>query len=142
MSTGAILILVIFMVVLPATFYFLTKQASNKKVQAFLEQHPDAVKVYLPGLGMSGVHAVSVALESVDGEKPLIFMEGMKTGFYVLPGKHTLEATATKTRAGVLHKSVSTVFGPFKHEVQVEAYKIYQFGFDGKEEVFTFSEKN
>ena len=142
MSIGVILVLVIFIVVLPATFYFLSKQASDKKVQAFLEQHPDAVKVYLPVLGMSGVHAVSVSLQSVDGEKPLTFIEGMKTGFYVLPGKHTLVATATKTRAGVLHKSVSTVFGPLKHEVQVEAQKVYEFGFDGKEEVFTFSEKN
>lgn len=142
MSIGVILVLVIFIVVLPAAFYFLSKQASDKKVQAFLEQHPDAAKVYLPVLGMSGVHAVSVSLQSVDGEKPLTFIEGMKTGFYLLPGKHILEATATKTRAGVVHKSVSTVFGPLKHEVQVEAHKVYEFGFDGKEEIFTFSEKN
>lgn len=142
MSPSFIIVLVIFIVVLPAAFYFWTKQASDKKVQAFLEQHPDAAKVYLPVMGMSGMHAVTISLESVDGEKPLTFMEGMKPGFYLLPGKRVLEATATKTRAGVVHKSVSTVFGPLKHEVEVEAHKVYEFGFDGKEEVFTFSEKN
>ncbi len=41
-----------------------------------------------------------------------------------------------------MHKSVSTVFGPIKNEVEVEMHKTYSFGFDAQDETFTFQEKN
>lgn len=69
-------------------------------------------------------------------------MEGRKTGVYLLPGKHVLEATATKTRPWIMHKSVSTIFGPIKNEIEVEMQKVYVFGFDGENDTFTFQEKD
>ncbi len=142
MPIGTIIVLLVFMVGLPAVFYFVYKKFSDKKIKEFLEKNPNAIKVYLGGLEMNGVHAVSINLDSVDGEKPLTFMEGLKTGIYLLPGKHILEATATKTRPWIMHKSVSTVFGPIKNEVEVEMHKTYSFGFDAQDETFTFQEKN
>ena len=142
MPIGTIIVLLVFMVGLPAVFYFIYKKFSDKKIQEFLEKNPNAVKVYLGGLGMSGVYTVSVQIDSVDGEKAVTFIEGIKTGFYLNPGTHLVEATATKTRPWIMYKSVSTTYWPIKNEVEVEMHKTYSFGFDAKNETFTFGEKN
>lgn len=133
--------IVFVMVVLPAGMYFFYAKQSDKKAQAFLAQNPNAVKVYLSQLTMSGIQSVSVEIEQVDAQEPVMFMEGLKSGFYLTPGTHTLLASASKTRPGVMHKTVSTEYGPLKLEVQIEIGKSYNFGFDIDQETFTLSER-
>lgn len=52
-----------------------------------------------------------------------------------------LEVSASKTRPGVVHKTVTTEYGPVDQEVEVVMGKEYLFSFDAKEEIFTLVEK-
>lgn len=141
MSTLTFLLLFVFVLAIPAVSYFFYKRSTDQKVQAFLEQNPYAAKVYLPLFSRSGIHSVSVRISLVDGEVPVTFMEGFKTWVYLTPGKHVLEVSASKTRPGVVHKTVTTEYGPVDQEVEVVMGKEYLFSFDAKEEIFTLVEK-
>ena len=66
--------------------------------------------------------------------------EGLRLAYAVTAGTHTVEASATTSRPGVLHKTVNETFGPVKLEVEVEPRKKYALGFNTKEKEFTFTE--
>jgi hypothetical protein len=106
--------------------------------QRFLIEHPDAARVYLTTKALITSEAVTVT--SVNGEKPEYFAEAAKSGFYLIPGSRLVEMTYTHNRPGVIHKNVTTTFGPVKKELTVAANKKYLLGFDRKEEIFTFTE--
>jgi hypothetical protein len=110
-------------------------KASNRN---FLADHPDAAKVYLTTKALITSEAVTVY--TVEGEKPQNFFETGKTGFYLSPGKSTVEISYTHSRPGVLHKNVTETFGPVKKELVTEANKSYLLGFDRKDNTFTFEE--
>lgn len=112
---------------------------SNNKNKKWLEENPTAVKVYMPTMSASGISVGTMEVESIDGEEPRFFTEGMKRGFYLLPGTHVITSTFTKTRPGVVHRSVSTVFGPTKQEVEVKAGESYYYDFDTKTNTYTFT---
>ncbi|MDR1329255.1 MAG: hypothetical protein LBK23_06610 [Oscillospiraceae bacterium] len=108
-------------------------RASNK---SFLAEHPDAAKVYLVTKALVATEAARV--HSVNGGKPENFFEGSKNGFYLAPGRSSVEISYTHSRPGVLHKSVTTSTGVVKKELVTEANKSYFLGFDRKAENFTF----
>lgn len=84
--------------------------------------------------------AQQITVNSVDGERPLFFTEKLSTGFYVTPGTHIVESSFSKTRPGVLSRSVTTTYGASKQEITVEASKSYNYFFNTKEEAYGFEE--
>lgn len=120
---------------------FYSKYAKNRKKQ-LLTQNPDAALIYC-GTTQSGIKTVQLQIHTVDGVKHTDwFNEGMKLVYAVTAGTHTVEASATTSRPGVLHKTVNEIFGPAKLEVEVEPRKKYALGFDAKKKEFTFTELN
>jgi hypothetical protein len=131
---------------------FMYSQALSRKASGaareFLNQHPDALKVYLAG--KFGIVTESVHVATVDGEPVHAFTEGgalgvpgfpgSKSGVYILPGTRTLELQYTHNRPGLLYKNVSTSTGLVKKEFVFEAGKTYHIAFDRKEETFTLEE--
>ena len=127
-----------FMVVYLVGMLIYMKSRKNA-VNKWLAENPTAVKVYLDT--KSGlIRSNSLRIVSVDLDWPVIFAEGMKQGFYLLPGKHVVESTFSTTRPGLLYRTVTTQYGPTKQELEVEAGKTYDYSFDLKAEQYEFSE--
>ena len=118
-------------------FFFAKKRKAAAK--DWLAENPDASKVYIQSK-LNVIVESHLTVLSVDGDAPRTFTEGLKTGFYLKPGVHTVESTYETTRPGVVHKTVTDVYGPSKQEIEVEAGKRYDYGFDPKEKSYTFSE--
>lgn len=107
--------------------------------QKWLAENPTAAKVYI--ISKSGmVRTNGLVINSVDGNSPILFNEGIKVGIYLLPGTHLIESTFTTTRPGILYRNVSTTYGPTKQEIEVEANKTYGLSFDLKTESYEFEE--
>ena len=129
-----------------AYFAFAIFKTKNEKqrVTNWLNEHPNAVKVYIGktssviGYLASAVQRITV--NSVDGERPLFFREKLSTGFYVTPGTHIVESSFSKTRPGFFYRSVTTTYGASKQEITVEASKSYNYFFNTKEEAYGFEE--
>ena len=86
MSWFSIVVLVIF--IGGSCFYTFSRFKQTKaEGEAFLAKHPDAAKVYL--VQRIGIASHTTVVYLVNGEKPVMFMEGIKTGFYVTPGIQT-----------------------------------------------------
>lgn len=100
----------------------------------YLEQNPDAVKVYLATKAISATGGVQIT--SVDGKTPAFFNEGMKPGFYLKPG--ISEVTMSYTRQ--TGRRSYTTYGPATKKLEIEAGKSYVILFDKDEETFTFEE--
>lgn len=111
----------------------------KKKSLNYAKDHPDVVKVHLMGKG-AGVMAEPVSVHRVDNEKPNRFMDGMKTGVYLLPGKHTVDMEYSYTRAGVIHKTVTKSTGVVPKQLTVERGKEYKLTYDLENKEFIFSE--
>ena len=122
---------------------FKTKK-DKQHVTNWLNEHPDAVKVYIGKTssitGMLASAAQQITVSSVDGERPLFFTEKLSTGFYVTPGTHVVESSFSKTRPGFFYRSVTTTYGASKQEITVEASKSYNYFFNTKEETYGFEE--
>ena len=122
---------------------FKTKK-NKQRVTNWLNEHPDAVKVYIGKTssitGMLASAAQQITVSSVDGERPLFFTEKLSTGFYVTPGTHVVESSFSKTRPGFFYRSVTTTYGASKQEITVEASKSYNYFFNTKEETYGFEE--
>ncbi len=115
------------------------KKRKNKQ-QSWWDSHPGAVKVYLrSSLGVFTSNTISGRV--ISGEAcPGIVSEGMQQVFYAMPGELEVEITYTYTRPGVLHKNVTTTWGPTKLNLHLEAGKTYALTFDKEEETFVLSE--
>ena len=112
---------------------------NKNKVNKWLAENPDAVKVYLESkVGL--ITSKTLQIISVGLDHPMLFNEGMKHGFYLVPGKHVVESKFSTTRPGVLSRTVTTTYGPTKQELEVEAGKTYDYSFNLKEEQYEFSE--
>lgn len=115
----------------------------NKKMKAgasaFLEQHPDAARLFTT-YNTNGLSAGSVTIESVNGQKPTYGHQGNKAFAYVAPGTSIVEATFSNTRPGVMHKSVTKVWGPVKLELEIKPNASYELQFDKKAEEFQLVE--
>ena len=124
---------------------FKTKK-DKQRVTNWLNEHPDAVKVYIGKTssvtGYLASAAQQITIRSVDGERPFYFREKLSTGFYVTPGTHIVESSFSKTRPGFFYRSVTTTYGASKQEITVEASKSYNYFFNTKEEAYGFEEIN
>lgn len=122
---------------------FKTKK-DKQRVTNWLNEHPDAVKVYIGKTssvtGYLASAAQQITIRSVDGERPFYFREKLSTGFYVTPGTHVVESSFSKTRPGFFYRSVTTTYGASKQEIIVEASKSYNYFFNTKEETYGFEE--
>lgn len=129
-----------------AYFAFAIFKTKNDKqrVTNWLNEHPDAVKVYISKIssvtGMLVSAAQHITVNSVDGERPFYFREKLSTGFYVTPGTHIVESSFSKTRPGFFYRSVTTTYGATKQEITVESSKAYNYFFNTKEEAYGFEE--
>ena len=120
-------------------FIFYSKYAKNRK-KTLMNQNPDAALIYC-GTTQSGIKTVELKIHTIDGVRHADwFNEGLSLAYAVTAGTHTVEASATTSRPGILHKTVNETFGPVKLEVEVEPRKKYSLGFDVKENNFTFTE--
>ena len=131
-----------------AYFAFAIFKTKNDKqrVTNWLNEHPNAVKVYIGKTssvtGYLASAARQISVNSVDGERPLFFTEKLSNGFYVTPGTHIVESSFTKTRPGIIYRSVTTTYGPSKQEITVEGLKSYNYSFDTNEERYVFEAIN
>ena len=131
-----------------AYFAFAIFKTKNEKqrVSSWLNEHSDAVKVYIGKtssvIGMLASAVQHITVNSVDGERPFYFREKLSTGFYVTPGTHIVESSFSKTRPGFFYRSVTTTYGASKQEITVEASKSYNYFFNTKEEAYGFEEIN
>lgn len=120
---------------------FKTKN-EKKRVTNWLNEHPNAVKVYIGKTssvtGYLASAARQITVNSVDGERPLFFREKLSTGFYVTPGTHIVESSFSKTRPSFFYRSVTTTYGASKQEITVENLKSYNYTFHTKEERYVF----
>lgn len=115
----------------------------NKKMKAganaFLEQYPDAARLFTT-YSTNGLSAGTVTIDSVEGQKPTFGHQGNKAFAYVAPGTRLIEATYSNTRPGVMHKSVTNVWGPVKLELAIKPNTSYELRFDKKAETFELVE--
>ena len=119
----------------------LSKYFTNKSASKFLEENPGASKLFTKNKSI-GITSQSIEILKVDDNEKSFsgFVEGMNYGIYLKPGNRELTVRAISTRPGILHKRVTTVWGPMKINVNIEPEKTYELRFDKKEEQFSIHE--
>ena len=121
--------------------YAILRNKSMKKSGAdFLKRHPDAARVFLTTKAF--ITSEAVTLYTVNGEEPSRFVDNGKTGFYLAPGRNSVEISYSYTRPGVLHKTVTTSTDVIEKILEVDSNCSYLLGFDRKAECFTFESFN
>ena len=118
----------------------LSKYFTNKNSNKFLQENPGASKLFTKNKSIGITSQTIEILKVDDNESSSVFVEGMKYGIYLKPGNRELTVRATSTRPGILHKMVTTVWGPMKINVNIEPEKTYELRFDKKEEQFSIHE--
>lgn len=118
----------------------LSKYFTNKNSNKFLQENPGASKLFTKNKSIGIITQTIEILKVDDNESSSVFVEGMKYGIYLKPGDRELTVRATSTRPGILHKRVTTVWGPMKINVNIEPEKTYELRFDKKEEQFSIHE--
>ena len=119
----------------------LSKYFTNKNSNKFLQENPGASKLFTKNKSI-GITSQSIEILKVDDNEKSFsgFVEGMNYGIYLKPGNRELTVRAISTRPGILHKRVTTVWGPMKINVNIEPEKRYELRFDKKEEQFSVFE--
>lgn len=125
--------------VLYAIGMFVYMQRKKGDASRWLAQNPNAAKVFL-ATKSNVIRNNYLVINSVDGQAPVEFFEGIKKGFYLLPGSHIVESSFSTSRPGILYRRVTTSYGPTKQELTVEANKTYTYTFDLKNESYEFIE--
>lgn len=138
-SMGVYAYIVIAIFILAAVFSFVSIKMNQKALTKWLAEHPNAVKIELSS-GNNVITQKQLYARVISGEAA-IFNEKAKYIVCADPGDIVLEVTYTYTRLGVLHKTVTTTWGPAKVELNVERGKDYLLSFDKKEEQFKLSSK-
>ena len=138
-SMGVYAYVVIAIFILAAVFSFVSIKMNKKALTKWLAEHPNAVKIELSS-GNNIITQKQLYARVISGEAA-IFSEKAKYIVCADPGDIVLEVTYTYTRPGVLHKNVTTRWGPAKVELNVEKGKDYLLSFDKKEEQFKLSSK-
>ncbi len=138
--------LIVFVIIMIAyyigiTIYTKKKNARKRaEVEAWLQKHPEAVKVYIEQKKRVGRNDAFKIL-SVDEEAPKMISEKGKVGFYLLPGERVLELKFITTRPGVMYKTVTKTYGPTKQQVKAEDGQNYSIRFDTKAKEYEFKRK-
>lgn len=128
-------------IILGAGGTLLSKYFTNKNSNKFLQENPGASKLFTKNKSI-GITSQSIEILKVDDNEKSFsgFVEGMNYGIYLKPGNRELTVRAISTRPGILHKRVTTVWGPMKINVNIEPEKRYELRFDKKEEQFSVFE--
>lgn len=129
-------------IILYGVFYLWYLKRSKERKSKFLQENPTAATITVARGGQRGIKSLSMNLHKIDDALPTnIFDEGIRVVYIIAPGTHVLEVEASTTRPGVMHKTVTEIFGPVKVEVEAEPGKHYKLDFNTKEKQFTFTEK-
>lgn len=102
-------------------FSFVSIKMNKNALTKWLAVHPNAVKIELSS-GNNVITQKQLYARVISGEAA-IFNEKAKYIVCADPGDIVLEVTYTYTRPGVLHKNVTTTWGPAKVELNVERGK-------------------
>lgn len=114
-----------------------TYQKNAKK--NWLSTHEGAVKIALD-TGSNVITQKDMRVNVISGEASVFIERAGKYAVYAMPGDVVLEVTYTYTRPGVIHKTVSTTWGPAKLELHVEKNHEYKLVFDRDAENFFLKE--
>lgn len=117
----------------------ITKKKREKLINDWLEQHPNACKIYLQK--KIGIKSGTISVFYVNKEKPKIKIEKAMNVLYVEPGKNTIEVSYIFTRPSVASTMTET-YGPAEVVVDVEAGKEYEITFDREKKMFSYNEKS
>ena len=113
----------------------------RKNGDRFLQENPDASKMFMD-TGTNGITSKDMRVLDIDGEPAVYFYQTTKSGVYIKPGKRIVNVTYSATRPGILHKSVTNIYGPQKIELDIQPNKEYKLKFNKKEENFEIIELN
>ena len=117
----------------------ITKKKREKLIDAWLEQHPNACKIYLQK--KIGVKSGTISVFYVNKEKPKIKIGKAMNAIYVEPGKNTIEVSYIFTRPGVA-STITETYGPAEVVVNVETGKEYEITFDREKKMFSYNQKS
>lgn len=110
----------------------------NKKGEQFLQQYPNAAKVYFSG-PRERFSGLGATISQVNGEKPAFFFDRKKDGFFLLPGENLVDVTFQKSTHLLLFTR-HTYSGNLQYNLVAEAGKCYFLRYNFKTEQITFEE--
>ena len=137
-QNGTYMIYFAVIIVVGAVWMIFANKRNKKNKNSYFEQHPDAAKVYLSS--KIGIASEAVRVLSVNGEYPVLFTEGTKSGFYVKPGRASVEVTYSHSRPGVIYRNVTESTGNVPLQIDTEPSGTYRLAFDRSSEQFIFEE--
>lgn len=135
---GVYAYVVIGVFVLAAIFAVVSAKMNKGSITKWKAAHPGCVKVCLKA-NNNVITQQDLRAQVLSGEAA-VFMESMGWVVYAMPGDVVIEVTYSYTRPGVLHKTVTTTWGPSKVELHLESGKDYTLAFDRDEERFNLVE--
>lgn len=115
--------------------YYVKKQRAGKR--QYIADNPDMATVRVHTGGQRGIKSLSMGVHTIDGSHPTkAFQEGFYFTYPLTPGTHIINVEAQTSRPGVMHKTVTEIFGPEDVEITVEAGCHYRSDFDTKASSF------
>ena len=114
------------------------KKTKGNQAEQFLQDCPNAAKVYLTEKKNTSVAQVKV--HSVDGQKLVKFPEVTRPGFYLKPGQHTCEMSYEYSEYVSRKKTIVHSTGKVKKVLEVEPNKAYLLVYNNEENKFEFRE--
>lgn len=135
MSNKIVLLFFAAMVVIYVPWTIRNMKKAKKTAGDFEAQNPTAARVIL-----MGVVTGTITVNSVNEEPPVFFQDGVRHGFFLLPGENVVNVEYSWTRPGIVHKTVTNVIGPENIKLAAEPGKTYHLEYNKKEERYEFTE--
>lgn len=126
------------LIVFTIIFNIVRMRSIKNKAGAFADKNPNAAKLYLSTKAVQVTEPVQVTL--VNDDHPVFFMDGTKSGVYLSPGVNKLNISYVYSKPGIVHKQVTTTYGPVDINFEAEARGNYLVTFNRKQEIFEFEE--
>lgn len=137
-SMGMYAYFIIGMFIFSGVYAIFYMKMNKKAKEKWLDEHKGAVKVSLSS-GTNLITSKQLLAEVVSGEAA-IFTDKTSYVIYAMPGDIGLRVTYSYTKPGVLHKTVTTTWGPTTINLHLDPNKEYALTFDKKEEEFKLEE--
>lgn len=135
MNNKIVIIFVAVMILVYIPWLMRNMKKVKKTAGDFATKNPTAARVFLKGM-ITG----AITVNSVNGEPPVFFQEGVRTGFFLLPGESVVNLEYSWSRPGVIHKSVTTTVGPENIKLTAQPRKTYHLEYNKNEEQYEFTE--
>jgi len=144
---------VVLVVMLVYTFFM--RRRSHGMIDDWANQNPNAATIYtnadskISRTLKSTIDLVDVinvaAIDGVPCHQPgpdgrVLYTAKMDGSLLAVPGDHILSLEVTKSRPGVVYKTVYTTYGPIDFPVRLEPYRSYLLFFDSKLQQFGIQE--